>query len=40
MGYSEIKEKTPDIMEIKLGNFVANKEITIRLTYNQKLEIS
>ena len=33
MGYSEIKAKTPDIMEIKLGNLPAGESVTIVLTY-------
>ena len=40
MAYSEIKDKTPDIMEIKLGNFPAFAEVIIVFTYVQKLEIS
>ena len=33
MAYAEIKEKTPDIMVIKLGNLPALKSVTIRLSY-------
>ena len=33
MAYAETKEKTPDIMEIKLGNLPAKKYVTIKLTY-------
>jgi len=33
MGYSEIKEKTPDIMSIKLGNLPAGANVTIILSY-------
>jgi len=33
MGYAEIKEKTPDIMVIKLGNLPAFKSVIIKLTY-------
>jgi hypothetical protein len=40
MGYAEIKEKTPDIMQVKLGNLPAKSSVTIKLSYLQKLEIS
>jgi hypothetical protein len=40
MGYAEIKEKTPDIMQVKLGNLPAKSQVTIKLSYLQKLEIS
>ena len=33
MGYAEIKEKTPDIMVIKLGNLPAKASVTIKLSY-------
>ncbi len=33
MGYAEIKERTPDIMVIKLGNLPAKASVTIKLSY-------
>ena len=33
MGYAEIKEKTPDIMKIELGNLPAKASVTIKLSY-------
>ena len=33
MGFAEIKEKTPDIMVVELGNFPAKSEVTIKLSY-------
>ena len=33
MGYAEIKEKTPDIMVVKLGNLPAKASVTIKLSY-------
>jgi len=33
MGYAEIKEKTPDIMQVKLGNLPAGETVTIILSY-------
>jgi len=40
MGYAEIKEETPDVMKVELGNLPGGKLVTIKLTYIQKLEIS
>jgi len=33
MAYTEIKEETPDIMKIKIGNIPSNETVKITLTY-------
>ena len=33
MGYAEIKEETPDIMKVQLGNLPAGESVTIKLSY-------
>ena len=40
MAYAEVKEKTPDIMVMKLGNLPANDQVTIKISYLLSLEIS
>jgi len=39
MGYAEIKEETPDIMKVQLGNLPPGKTVTIKLSYLQTLEV-
>ncbi len=40
MAYAEIKDKTPDIMLLKLGNLPAGESVTIKLSYLQVMEVS
>jgi hypothetical protein len=40
MGFAEIEEDTPDIMNIKLGNLPGKSKVIIKLSYLQKLDIS